>query len=56
MEKGFIIILILWATMSLLVMMEYAPVCKDLDLMDKFLAGIIFILNLYFFLAKIRKL
>ena len=45
MEKGFIIILILWATMSLLVMMEYAPVCKDLDLMDKFLAGIIFIIG-----------
>lgn len=45
MEKGFIMILILWATMSLLVMMEYAPVCKDLDLMDKFLAGIIFIIG-----------
>lgn len=38
-------ILILWATMSLLVMMEYASVCKDLDLMDKFLAGIIFIIG-----------
>ena len=45
MEKGFIMILILWATISLLVMMEYAPVCKDLDLMDKFLAGIIFIIG-----------
>ncbi len=44
-----IIILILWATMSLLVMIQYAPYCKDLPAADKMAVGIIFIIGGPFF-------
>lgn len=39
------IILILWAAMSLLVMIEYAPVCKDLGMKEKLAVGLIFIIG-----------
>ena len=42
MEISGIIIAILWTTMSLLVMIEYAPCCKDLGWKDQLLVGIIF--------------
>lgn len=45
MEISGIIIMILWATMSFLIMMQYAPVCKDLSLNDKIIVGIIFIIG-----------
>ncbi len=44
METWYIII-ILWATMSLLAMIQYAPVCKDLPFIDKLLVGIIFLIG-----------
>ena len=49
MEIGAIIIIILWATMALLVMIQYAPVCKDLSNSDKLIVGIIFIVGGPFF-------
>lgn len=39
------IILILWSAMSLLVMIEYAPVCKDLSIVDWLIVGLIFIIG-----------
>lgn len=45
MEISGIIIIILWATMSFLIMMQYAPVCKDLSSNDKIIVGIIFIIG-----------
>lgn len=45
MEISGIIIMILWATMSFLIMMQYAPVCKDLSSNDKIIVGIIFIIG-----------
>lgn len=39
------IILILWAAMSLLVMIEYAPVCKDLGTKEMLAVGLIFIIG-----------
>lgn len=42
METSSIIITILWNVMSMLVMIEYAPYCKDLSWQDKFLVSIIF--------------
>lgn len=39
------IILILWSAMSLLVMIEYAPVCKDLPTHDWLIVGLIFIIG-----------
>lgn len=39
------IILILWAAMSLLVMIEYAPVCKDLSTKEMLAVGLIFIIG-----------
>lgn len=42
METSSIIIIILWNVMSMLVMIEYAPYCKDLSWQDKFLVSIIF--------------
>lgn len=40
-----IIITILWAIMSLLVMIQYAPFCKDLSPSDKMIVGIIFLIG-----------
>ena len=42
MEASGIIIAILWSAMSLLVMIEYAPYCKDLSWQDQLIVGIIF--------------
>ena len=39
------IILILWAAMSLLVMIEYAPACRDLGTKEKVAVGLIFIIG-----------
>ena len=44
-----IIIVILWAVCSLLVMIQYAPFCKDMPEGDFLLAGIIFIIGGPFF-------
>ena len=44
-----IIIMILWATMSLLVMIQYAPACRELPTQDMILVGIIFIIGGPFF-------
>lgn len=49
MEITMIIIMILWATMSLLVMIQYAPYCKDLSANDKLVVGFIFIIGGPFF-------
>lgn len=49
MEIGGLIALILWATTSLLVMIQYAPYCKDLSAFDKGAVGIIFIIGGPFF-------
>ena len=49
MEISAIIIMILWATMTLLVMIQYAPACKDLSNNDKFIVGIIFMIGGPFF-------
>ena len=42
MEIGGLIALILWATTSLLVMIQYAPYCKELSANDKFIVGLIY--------------
>ena len=39
------IILILWSAMSLLVMIEYAPACKDLPTAEQLIVGLIFIIG-----------
>ena len=44
-----IIIAVLWATCSLLVMIQYAPYCTDMPVGDYFLAGLIFIIGGPFF-------
>ena len=44
-----IIIAILWATCSLLVMIQYAPYCKDMSKSDYMLVGIIFMIGGPFF-------
>lgn len=44
-----IIIVILWATCSLLAMIQYAPYCKDMPTGDFLLAGTIFIIGGPFF-------
>lgn len=44
-----IIITILWATCSLLVMIQYAPFCQNMPTGDYLLAGIIFIIGGPFF-------
>ena len=49
MEITGLIIMILWATMSLLVMVQYAPYCKDLSTNDKLIVGFIFIIGGPFF-------
>lgn len=45
MEITGLIVIILWATMSLLVMIQYAPACKDLPKQDMIIVGIIFIIG-----------
>lgn len=45
MEIGGWIALILWSVMSLLVMIEYAPYCKDLSESERLVVGIIFIIG-----------
>lgn len=45
MEISGIIIGVLWAIISLLVMVQYAPACKDLSWKDQLLVGIIFIIS-----------
>lgn len=45
METSAIIIAILWSAMSMLVMIEYAPYCKDLSLQDQLIVGLIFIIG-----------
>ena len=45
MEISMIIVMILWATMSLLVMIQYAPACKDLPKQDMIIVGIIFMIG-----------
>ena len=49
MEIGGLIALILWATTSLLVMIQYAPMCADMPRNDWLLAGIVFIIGGPFF-------
>lgn len=49
MEISGIIIGVLWAIMSLLVMIQYAPACKDLSNNDKLIVGIIFMVGGPFF-------
>lgn len=44
-----IIIMVLWSVCSLLVMIQYAPYCKDMPRADFMLAGIIFIIGGPFF-------
>lgn len=44
-----IIIMVLWSVCSLLVMIQYAPYCKDMPRVDFILAGIIFIIGGPFF-------
>ncbi len=44
-----IIIAILWAVLSLLVMIQYAPYCKDLDWKGMLVVGIVFIVGGPFF-------
>ena len=46
-----IIILIFWCICSLLIMIQYAPVCKDLSSRDYLLVGLIFIIGGPFFIA-----
>ena len=45
MEASSIIIAILWSAMSMLVMIEYAPYCKDLSLQDQLIVGLIFVIG-----------
>ena len=45
MEISGIITIILWSVMSLLIMIQYAPYCKDLSWQDQFLVGLIFLIG-----------
>ena len=49
MEISMIITTVLWAVLSLLVMIQYAPACKDLSNNDKLIVGIIFMIGGPFF-------
>lgn len=49
MEISGIIVLILWAVLSLLIMIQYAPACKELSDNDKLIVGIIFMIGGPFF-------
>lgn len=44
-----IIIAVLWSVCSLLVMVQYAPMCADMPTKDWLLAGVIFIIGGPFF-------
>lgn len=50
MEISGIIIIILWAAISLFVMIEYAPYCKDLKPNEQLVVGIIFTIGGPFFI------
>lgn len=43
------IVIILWSVMSLLVMIQYAPYCKNLNPTDQMIVGIIFLVGGPFF-------
>ena len=45
MEISMIITTVLWAVLSLLVMIQYAPACKDLPKQDMIIVGIIFMIG-----------
>ena len=45
MEISGIIVGILWSAMSLLIILQYAPYCKDLPTQDQLIVGIIFIIG-----------
>lgn len=49
MEISGMIIVILWAVISLLIMIQYAPACKDLSNNDKLIVGIILMVGGPFF-------
>ena len=49
MEISGIIIMIMWAAMSLLAMIQYAPACKDLPINDMMIVGIVFLIGGPFF-------
>ncbi len=49
MEITGLIVMILWATLSLLVTIQYGPYCKDLSANNKFIVGLIFIVGGPFF-------
>ena len=51
MEISGVILGILWVVMSLLVMTQYAPACKNLSWKDQTLIGIIFIVGGPIFMA-----
>lgn len=40
-----IIVMILWSILSLLIMIEYAPYCKDLKLWEMIIVGSVFIIG-----------
>lgn len=46
-----VIIIILWSIMSFLVMVQYAPCCKDLSPTDQLIVGTIFLIDGPFFAA-----
>lgn len=45
MEISELIIIILWSAMSLLVMTQYAPYCKELSWQNQLIVGIVFIIG-----------
>ena len=52
MEAYGIMIMLLWGLMSLLVMAQYAPFCKELPFIEKAAVGIIFIIGGPFFVMS----
>lgn len=40
-----IIVMVLWAAMSLLVMIQYAPACKELNTWEMLIVGMIFLIG-----------
>lgn len=49
MEACGLVIILLWGLMSLLLMTQYASICKDLSFIDKAAVGLIFIIGGPFF-------
>ena len=43
------IVIVLWSVLSLLVMIQYAPYCKDLNSTDQIIVGVIFLVGGPFF-------